>query len=80
MFAIYKKYHNKLAHIKETAKRNYFQSVFRGPCNLSDSWKNVNQILRKSQLKTTTVPNAVKVDSKIITDNTKLCNKINEHL
>ena len=44
MFASYKKYLNKLTHIKDNAKRKYFENVFRGPCNPSDTWKNIDQI------------------------------------
>ena len=80
MFASYKKYRNKPTHIKVNVKQNYFEHVFRSPRNLLDTWKNINQILRKSQLKTTKIPNAVKVDSKTITDPTQICNKLNEHL
>ena len=29
------KYRNKLTHLKEAAKRNYFEDVFSGPCNPS---------------------------------------------
>ena len=78
-FACYKKYRNKLTHIKENAQQNYFQNVFCGPCSPSDTWKNINQILRKSQLKITKILNAVKVDSKTITDPSQMCNKLNEH-
>ena len=71
MFASYKTYRNKLTHIKENAKQNYFENVFRSPCNPSNTWKNINQILRKSQRKSTKIPDAVKVASKTITDPTQ---------
>ena len=65
--------------IKEAAKRNYFENVFSGACNPSEACENINQIVRKSQLNTTKIPNAVKVDKKIITAPTQICNTINEY-
>ena len=49
-YANYKKYRNKLTHIKEAAKRIHFQNMFRGSENPSDTWKNINQLLRKNFL------------------------------
>ena len=74
----YKKYRNKLTHVKEAAKKIYYQKLFLGPGNPSNTWKNINQLLRKNKPKST-VPSLVKVGDKTITDPTEICNKLNEH-
>ena len=38
----YKKYRNKLTHLKEAAKKIYYQNLFLGPGNPSNTWKNIN--------------------------------------
>ena len=78
-YASYKKYQNKLIHIKEAAKRIHFQNMFRGSGNPSDTWKNINHLLRKNEPKST-VPSFIKAGDEIITDQTEICNKLNEHL
>ena len=74
----YKKYRNKLTHLKEAAKKIYYQNIFLGPGNPSNTWKNINQLLRKNKPKST-VPSLVKLGDKTITDPTEICNKLNEH-
>ena len=74
----YKKYRNKLTHLKEAAKKIYYQKLLLGPGNPSNTWKNINQFLRKNKPKST-VPSLVKVGDKTITDPTEICNKLNEH-
>ena len=44
-----------------------------------DRFPSLDQILRKSQLKTTKKTNAVKVGSKTITEPRQICNKLNEY-
>ena len=46
----YKRYRNKLIHIKEAAKRLYFKKVFNdNACNNpSNTWKYINKVLRKT--------------------------------
>ena len=43
------------------------------------TWRNINQILRKIQLNTSKIADALEVDSKLITDPTQICNKVNKH-
>ena len=69
----YKKYRNKLTHLKEVAKKIYYQKLFPGPGNPSNTWKNINQLLRKNKPKST-VPSLVKVGDKTNTDPTETCN------
>ena len=52
--------------------------MFRGSENPSDTWKNINQLLRKNKPKLT-VPSFIKVGDEPITDQTEICNKLNEH-
>ena len=77
-YANHKKHRNKLAHIKEAAKRIHFQNMFRCTENPADTWKNINQLLGKNKPKST-VPSFVKVGDETITEPTEICNKLNEH-
>ena len=52
--------------------------MFRGSENPSDTWKNINQLLGKNKPKST-VPSFVKIGDETITDQTEICNKLNEH-
>ena len=52
--------------------------MFRGSENPTDTWKNINHLLRKNKPKST-VPSFVKVGDETIRDQTKICNKLNDH-
>ena len=73
----YKKYRNKLTHIKELAKRYYFENLFRNARNPSDTWKHINQLLRKSIPKSS-LPQTIKVKGKLISPPT-ICEELNQH-
>ena len=77
-YANYKKYRNKLTHIKEAAKQIHFQNMFRRSGNPSNTWINTYQLLSKNKPKLT-VPSFIKVGDETITDQTEICNKLNEH-
>ena len=74
----YKKYRNKLTHVKELAKRNYFENLFQGASNPSDTWKHVNQLLRRST-PNSAMPHTIKVNSNMISSPQKICQEMNEH-
>ena len=78
IFEEYKKYRNKVTHVKEAAKRNYFQTLFEGSSNSSDTWKYVNQLLRKTKPKSS-VPCTLQVEGRMITSPQIICDKINDH-
>ena len=56
IFNEYKKYRNKLTHIKKKAKKDYFENLFSNANNSSDTWNYINLLLRKTKRKTTLPP------------------------
>ena len=74
----YKKYRNKLTHIKELAKRYYFENLFRNTKNLSDAWKHINQLLRKSIPKSSLLQ-TIKIEGKLISFPPTVCEELNQH-
>jgi len=62
---------------KYKAKQNYFKNCFRELNNLFDTWKHINQILRKSK-PTAAMPSTIKINGKAITANKTICNEMNE--
>ena len=78
LFEEFKKYRNRLTHLKEAAKRNYFHDLFKNSKNSSDTWKCINQLLRKTKPKTT-VPNTIHADGQVITSPQSICEKLNDH-
>lgn len=47
----YKKYRNKLTHIKEMSKHNHYEGLFKTASNSSETWKHINHLLRKNKPK-----------------------------
>ena len=78
MFEEFRKYRNRLTHLKEAAKCNYFHDLFKNSKNSSDTWKCINQLLRKTKPKTS-VPNAIHADGQVITLPKSICEKLNDH-
>ena len=78
LFEEFKKYRNRLTHLKEAAKRNYFHDLFKNSKNSLDTWKCINQLLRKTKPKTT-IPNTIHADGQVITSPQSICEKLNDH-
>ena len=78
MFEEFKKYRNRLTHLKEAAKRNYFHDLNKNSKNSKDTWKCINQLLRKTKPKTS-VPNTIHADGQVITSPQSICEKLNDH-
>ena len=78
IFNEYKKYRNKLTHIKKKARKNYLENLFSNANNFSDTWNYINLRLRKTKRKTT-LPQTIKVDGQIISSPQKICNQMNQH-
>ena len=72
IFEEYKKYRNKVNHVKEAAKRNYFQTLFECSSNSSVTWKYVNQLLTKTKPKSS-VPCTLQVEGRMITSPQIIC-------
>ena len=49
----YKKYRNKLTHVKETAKHSCFKYLFQNAKKATDTWKHINELLKKTKPKST---------------------------
>jgi len=43
----YKQLRNKVTHLKENAKYSYYKNLFQNAKNTTDTWKYINQLLRK---------------------------------
>ena len=74
----YKKCRNKITHIKELAIRHYFENLFRNARNLSDTWKHINELLKKSIPKSS-LPQTIKVEGKLISSPPTICEELNQH-
>ena len=75
----YKKCRNKLIHVKAKAKKKqHFNNLFRDARDTADTWKCINQLLRKTKPKTT-LPKTSETDGKLITSPQNICNEINKH-
>ena len=74
----YKMYRNKLTHIKEMSKSNYYQRRLGESGDMSDTWKTINNILRKPS-ESSTLPTYVKYESKPIYGQNDVCNAMNNH-
>ena len=60
------------------AKQKYFKNLFKDSRNTADTWKCINQLLRKTKSKTT-LPQSTETDGKLITLPQNICNEINKH-
>ena len=74
----YKKCRNKLTHVKPKAKQKYFENLFKDARDTADTWKCINQLLRKTKPKTT-LRKTIETDGKLITSPQNICNEINKH-
>ena len=78
IFNEYKKYRNKLTHMKRKTKQEYFANLFRSASTSSDTWNYINLLLRKRKQKPT-LPQTIKVDGQTFTSPEKICYKMNQH-
>ena len=74
----YKKYRNKLSHIKEASKQNYFSGLQNNSTSSSDTWKSVNMLLNR-QKPTSSILQALKINDNISTDPVEICESLNKH-
>ena len=74
----YKKCRNKVTHVKAKAKQKHFENLFKDARDTADTWKYINQLLKKTKSKTT-FPHTIKTDGKLITSLQNICNEINKH-
>ena len=75
----FKRYRNKLNHLKETGKKTYFQKLFDECKNdTSKTWKNLNQLMRKKSSKNGLIPK-LEWRSKIYSESQDVNNVFNEH-
>ena len=74
----YKKCRNKVTQVKAKAKQKHFENLFKDARDTADTWKCINQLLRKTKPKTT-LPKTIETDGKLITLPQNICNEINKH-
>ena len=60
------------------AKRYYFENLFWNARNPSDTWKHINQLLRKSIPKSS-LPQTLKFEGKLISSPPTICKELNQH-
>ena len=75
----YKKMRNHVSRVKQQAKKNYYQSLFKNSANSSNTWKYVNELIRKQPKVKTNLPLSIKVNEKTITEPEKICNEMNRY-
>ncbi len=75
----YKKFRNKLTHIKQKSKCMYYQNRFKD-CNgdTAKTWKIINGII-KSTSKSSQVPVKLETESETLTEDKAILNSLNEH-
>ena len=78
MYTKYKKYRNKLTHVKEISKENYYRNLFCENNDPSQTWKHINEIINKSNKKAS-LPNFLKTKEKEIKEPQNICNELNQH-
>ena len=78
MYTKYKKYRNKLTHVKEISKENYYRNLFCENNDPSQTWKHINEIIHKSNKKAS-LPNFLKTKEKEIREPQNICNELNQH-
>ena len=76
-FKTFKTYRNKLTHLKELSKSNYYQCRLKESGGMSDTWKTIN-ILRKPNIYFT-LPSYVKYEGNHIYGHEAICNAMNNH-
>ena len=64
--------------MKAKAKQKHFENLFKDTRNTADTWKCINQLLRKTKPKTT-LPKTIETEGKLITLPQNICNEINKH-
>ena len=77
----YKRYRNKLTHIKEAAKHLHFKKVFNdNACNNpSNTWKYINKVLRKTKTSATAPVRLINSSGQTIISPEEICNEFNHH-
>ena len=77
-FKTYKICRNKLTHLKELSKSSYYHRRLKESGSTSDTWKTIDDILRKT-CKTTSLPSYVKYEGKRIYGHKAISNAMNNH-
>ena len=76
----YKNYRNKLSHIKEQSKKNYFQKILTdSKHNLKLLWKTINDITKFKNKQQESIEEIVTDDNKTITDPVEMANTFNTY-
>ena len=76
----YKDYSNKLTHIKESAKVEYFHKLFaKSENNSKKTWKNINDVIRYKKNTMNVIDCIYDENNEEITDNANIGNILNTH-
>ena len=75
----YKTYRNKLTHIKELAKKSYFQkTISKSKNDIKTLWKNVNSVI-KSHIKRKQIPDEISNNTETVTGTDNINNLFNKY-
>ena len=75
----YKKFRNKLTHIKETAKQNYYKNkIDQAGSDSGKTWKVINELMKKN-VKSNNIPHELVVNDKHYSNQQDICDQLNEH-
>jgi len=74
----YKRFRNRLTHIKETAKASYYKEDL-SKCGKSKSWKIINKLLR-IQNKSNSLPTNIQFNKKCVDSPFQICQLFNQHI
>ena len=65
-------------HTKKAAKLMYYQKLIENSRASSDTWKAVNNIIRRTKQKSS-LPNFLLVNNRNLNDTFSICHELNEH-
>ena len=79
-FTIYKTYRNKLTHLKDLSRQNYYKHLLIASEGKSSKiWTVINQLLSKNKRSTSSIVPPLKIDGKLITDSKDISNAFAHH-
>ena len=79
-FTIYKTYRNKLTHLKDLSRQNYYKHLLIASEGKSSKiWTVINQLLSKNKRSTSFSVSLLKIDRKLITDSKDIRSAFAQH-
>ncbi len=79
LLVLYKTYRNKITHLKERSKQNYFHKLlFDNKGDIKRTWKVINTVINKRK-DAIDLPNKLEINNEIITNSNKILDELNIH-